>query len=271
MTLRKTLLAAGMIAFSGLPVLASDIILDNVSGGPTNNGTPGGFTYIGKGSSDDHMGGSKYDVYSMEVDRSDAGILTVKINTKFVDYNNQNYVFGDLFMSTTGWDPTGNAADGYQDDNAFTTGTKWDYAYDLNGARHMTGNNTDNSSARLVELNDYNLNNANDADNFKYGSSRGNDEHFYRLRSSSAVASTIGGGSVQTSTTNNYLKFVFDVSGTDLATAEQIAFHWTMSCANDIIEGTVDFASKVPEPAALGLLLIGLTGVGFARRRKQVA
>ncbi|MEW6428967.1 MAG: PEP-CTERM sorting domain-containing protein [Thermodesulfobacteriota bacterium] len=43
--------------------------------------------------------------------------------------------------------------------------------------------------------------------------------------------------------------------------------HWTMSCGNDVIEGSVPVA-PVPEPATLLLFGIGLTGIaGFRRTR----
>ncbi|MBL4802321.1 MAG: PEP-CTERM sorting domain-containing protein [Emcibacter sp.] len=258
MTFKKLFIAAGIFAAGTFSAAASDIIVDNLGGG--------NYSYIGHGSSDDHLGGRNYDVYSMEVTRSDAGIMTVRINTRFVAYNDQDYVFGDLFMSTTGWNPTGNASNGYQADNAFNTGTQWDYVYDLNGARDQTGDDFDTSSASLHALNGTN--------DFEYGTYRGNDEHLYRV-GENAKDGKIAGGSVETNVdynnkSNSYLEFVFNVSNTDLASAQQIAFHWTMSCANDIIEGVIHFAgNKVPEPAALGLLLLGLTAVGFARRRKQ--
>ncbi|VAX07768.1 hypothetical protein MNBD_ALPHA03-413 [hydrothermal vent metagenome] len=274
MTFKKIFLTAGIIAAGAISASASTIIVDNAPGTP--NGTSGAFSYIGKGSPKDYMGGSRYDIYSMEVSRVN-GLMTVKINTRFVDYNTQNDIdFGDLFMSTEGvngrpvWDPTGDPADGYKADNSFTTGTQWDYVYDLNRARKLTGNNINNTSARLYELNDYDLADPHDADNFKYGTSRDPGTQLYRVKNErAAYANAFSRGSVETNIDNDYLQFVFDVSGTQLATAEQIAFRWTMSCANDIIEGVVDFAAKVPEPAALGLLLLGLAGVGFARRRAR--
>ncbi len=274
MTFKKIFLTAGIIAAGAISASASEIIVDNAPG--TANGTPGAFSYIGKGSSKDYIGGSRYDIYSMEISRVN-GIMTVRINTRFVDYNTKNGLnFGDLFMSTEGvdgrpvWDPTGDPADGYKDDDSFTTGTQWDYVYDLNGARNLTGNNIDNTSAQLHELNDYDLSESGDRNNFKYGSSRGNKTQLYRVKDEDdAYANSFATGSVETSTSDNYLQFVFDVSGTQLASAEQIAFRWTMSCANDIIEGVVNFGAKVPEPAALGLLFLGLAGVGFARRRAR--
>ena len=271
MFIKKIFIAAGIIGGLTISAVASDIIVDN----NTSNGT---FSYIGKGSASDHMGGEFYDIYSMEVSRSEDGIMTVRINTKFVDINDQGETFGDLFMSTTGWNPTGDAAtgseNGYEDDHAFNTGTQWDYVYDLNGERYLTDGDTDSGSARLQALKAYDMNDDDDKDNFVYGTDRKVSDpearHLYRSHNAAYDQSFASrSGSVEANTANNYLEFIFDVSGTGLATAQQIAFHWTMSCANDIIEGEVTFAGKVPEPAAVGLLLLGLTGVGFARRRKE--
>jgi len=280
MTFKTLLIAAGLMTVTSFSATAMDITIED-------NLTGGGFSYIGKAKDAQHgqgidvIGGDAYEIYSMVISRTDAGIMTVTIDTNFVDYNTQqNINFGDLFMSTTGWNPTGNAADGYQDDNAYTTGTTWDYVYDLNGARNMKGDGsanyteTNTTSARLRELAAYDMSNPADADNFKYGTGRrtiDSGDHLY-LAKNDAFGNTVNAGgqhdvSININPSQSYLQFVFDVSGTALHTADQIAFHWAMSCANDIIEGEANF--NVPEPAALGLLILGLTGVAFTRRRRQ--
>lgn len=295
---KKVIMALSLLMTSSSVTLATEVIVDNAPG--TGNGTTGGFSYIGKGSRNDHIGGSNFDVYNMTVNRSEAGLMTVRINTDFVDINGERqrgdrYYYGDLFMSTTGWDPTGSAVDGYQQDNAFNTGTQWDYVYNLDDVRSNRGSFVDENGGTLAALAAYDLNATEqvcvrwrhgrcqrsetrftDRDNFEYGDERRERgaEHLYKVDDPAAVDFSQGltRGSVEANTGGNFLEFVFDVSGTDLATAEQIAFHWTMSCANDVIQGVADFAktTTTPEPAALGLLLLGLGGMGVMRHRRRL-
>jgi hypothetical protein len=60
---------------------------------------------------------------------------------------------------------------------------------------------------------------------------------------------------------NNTLTFIFP----DLGPVDSLGYHWTMSCANDVVEGG---GTPVPEPATMLLLGSGLIGLaGFARKK----
>ena len=63
-----------------------------------------------------------------------------------------------------------------------------------------------------------------------------------------------------------FLTITTDLSGIDSwASVREWGLHWTMECANDVIEGSF---SPVPEPATVLLFGAGLAGLAvFGRRR----
>ncbi|MAU41446.1 MAG: hypothetical protein CMF31_07475 [Kordiimonas sp.] len=255
----------------GLGVVAMGLATGSAQAGTVNIAD----NYIGgwDGSNPrDSIGGSNYNIHNMTVNRT-GSLMTVKIYTNFVDHNNRStgnyHDYGDLFMSvkssgdSAAWTPYGSAP--YKYDHFYkSSSTTWEYAYDLNGARNDRGSFTDNSSARLVQVT-----NPDSSSSFSFGSARSG-KQIIMVRSGT-VLNANKTHQVQANTSDDYLKMVFDVSGTSLATASQIAFRWQMTCANDIIEGVAHFGSSVSEPAVAALTLVGLTGLGAMRRRKKVA
>jgi hypothetical protein len=69
----------------------------------------------------DVLGGDIYEVYSMEVTTA-TNLMSVTIHTDFIEtdvLNIGNYIPGDLFLSTDGWNPfVGNLGDPYYEDDA---------------------------------------------------------------------------------------------------------------------------------------------------------
>lgn len=240
--------------------------------------------YVGAGYYGNDVYGSKsqFDIDQMEVNRTGT-TMTVNIYSAFANYTNRNgsafkngYGLGDLFMSADANDPNANPwnpanDDRYSDSNGNNTGTDWNYAYSIynqnrnqtSGWGHLvsgfdnddltTSTNNHGNNARYdqgVSLNSY--------DNVEDDWSRWDTEK------NSYYKDGVMYGKIS---------FEFDVAGTALATANQIAFRWAMSCANDIIEGLVSITDtppvSVPEPETLLLMLLGLAGI-ISRRKTFV-
>jgi len=247
--------------------------------------------YIGAGYNGDVNGRmNNWDIDSMTVSRDANGIMTVDILTSFYnDIGKSGIVLGDLFMATeigtngTPWNPnsygSNSSGDMFSGNYRNNTGTQWDHAYTIDagerdnirgyGDKYVSGSGT----GRLV-------NNFGSRDlvhsNANYGH-RAN-QAVYLNSGAGSTLNNSGGWSNEgyTRTDGSWygtLSFSFNTKGTALETANQIAFRWAMSCANDIIEGLVSVSggggdgTSVPEPQTILLMLLGLAGITY--RRKQ--
>ena len=222
----------------------------------------------------------RYDISGMDVSISAVGLLTVKIYSNVDDYfgkwkdDSTMAAPGSLFLSTNGWNPAGSAPYG-----ADGSGSTVDSSSGLNVITQNDGENWE----YVVTLNEF------DSTTKKYASTS-----LYATTDSSGNAQgTIYGGTErkvqemlflpendQTSLAwvSNGAWFTQDTMGkyfltitTDLSTIDGWAsvrewgLHWTMACANDVIEGSF---SPVPEPATALLFGAGLAGLAaFGRRR----
>jgi hypothetical protein len=249
--------------------------------------------YIGAGHRSDVNGGmSRYDIDKMLVSR-DGTTLSVDIFTSFYDdIGNNGIKLGDLFMAadeeingtaTSPWDPKRNNSHDRFTSTAdkSNTGTNWNYVYDLSGARKFrsgTGELKSGFSSNQVVNSSY----------LHGTSSRDNQAVMLADRNSDIVhdsSSWSVDNRASYQKTNPYnssrsigygkVSFSFDVSGTALATANQIAFRWAMTCANDIIEGVASFAPQgggstpVPEPETIVLMLLAMAGFTYRRKVKN--
>ncbi|GAA5136755.1 PEP-CTERM sorting domain-containing protein [Thalassotalea piscium] len=267
-------IAAIAFSASSLTAVAADIpattIMDN---------------YIGAGYSGDVYGQDKYyDIDKMVVSRT-GSILSVNIFTAFYnDINTNGVKLGDLFMATTNdgsnpWNPTTGQPHGgdlfSKDYHNSNTGTNWNYAYDLGGDRYKSY-----GQGRLKS--GFDNNDVYTANQLLGSGVRTNQAVMLHDKSNQTTHSqsnwNVGGYSY---TKNNIyygnVSFSFDVAGTALETANQIAFRWAMTCANDIIEGLVsvtppggggDNSTVVPEPQTIMIMLLGLAGIAYRRKVK---
>ena len=238
--------------------------------------------------SDDVIGNAwQFDIHSLSATLSGT-LLTVEIHTEFAGHEGSysgattdlldGIGHGDLFLSNA-WSPVGDLP--YPGDNAEKdTSTVWTYGVTVDNRLAPRTGDLYEGNATLYALGsgdnelDIIMSDAFiDVTGFRHGQA-------VAVNTGSGGVSAITEGVAPTWSVNdaaNLVTFNIDLAGTNLLDGDHIAFHWAMTCANDVIEGQVDLidtggAPTVPIPAAAWLFGSALAGfIGLARRRKSAA
>jgi hypothetical protein len=198
----------------------------------------------------------EFDIQWMEVSIETNGDVNVQINTKYKD-GTRDTTYGDLFVSTDGWNPSGGIGSGYLTDT-YITGESWEYAL-----------NSTSGNIFSVDADNIWLSNQEFADPYYQ-------DHWYRheqevlYKPGDEEASV---GDFVFSHSGNLIKYAFNLStllGEDWSWEDELdlGFHWAMTCANDVIEGGIYKAAAVPEPGTMLLLGMGIAGLGAAGRKR---
>jgi len=215
----------------------------------------------------DAVGGWKYEVDKMDVQWTSDGLITVDIYTNFVDYNNQystgrnsgNIVLGDLLISTGGanapFDYAFILSDADRENDEYSDQDHWD----------NTGTFTEIDST--ISAKEYH----NNSKSVEDGQILAGNTVGVGLQSDWSVDRQNTGANYDNF---DIISFSFNVNGIDaFQNASQLAFSWTMSCANDIVEGLVNVdrsgrPTSVPEPATFLLMLLALAFMARSRSKK---
>lgn len=202
---------------------------------------------VAPGDNVDVYGPELYDVLGMDVS-SDMDSLYVSVYTNF-DPSQSDYDFGDLFISTDGWNPYGSAP--YMDDG-FGEGEDWEYAVDVSSLLAGT--------ADLVDIS------LSDGFNVTSGSGVRTFQEVTVDRNGLGLDQVGDAGLTITMDGLTVLSFQIALAdlGLNALNPQEIGLRWSMTCANDITEGSY----TVPEPGTLALLGIGLFGMGLRKRSR---
>lgn len=259
-----TLLLVSALSFAATPATHAYTISDEYWGGK-----PSSSTYTNQ----DVIGSSNYyDTQKMEVTFSGT-ILNVAVYSTFIGQRGSNQIWndktklGDLFIGTNGWNPLGDSSNNYRTDTAKTTGTDWNYALVLDN--HGPTYRGDTTASGSISLYDTSMGTA-IMSNAPSGYIFRKDQlvQFSPNKNMNAIAT--GTWTITDLSGTNYDKLLFSIDVSDLldiTTSHSWAFHWAMTCGNDVIEGAAPIPN--PEPSTLLLCGVGLLGAVYFRKRKN--
>ena len=199
-----------------------------------------------------------FNIRNMIVNIDDyTGAVQIKIRTDYID-GSRTTNYGDLFISTNGWKPFGTSP--YKTD-IYGNGEAWEFAFNTN-------------AKKIYKTADTSILTSNSFFDSVNGSVAHDPDNWYRrdqeVQINPGSAVPVSTGETSFSQTIGYLTYAFSLSDLGISVAEgyDLGFRWTMTCANDIIEGGVSKV-PVPEPATMILMGMGLLGISATLRKKQ--
>jgi len=201
---------------------------------------------------------NNFDIDGMTVSIDDNGKVLVTILTDYNQTNGLGTKYGDLFISTNGWNPAGTIADGYMGDTYSALGEDWEYAFNT-------------TSGIIYDIRGVQTNSILLSDDIH---GPGN-PHWYRHDQEVLIDPNKGAISSGQGTFSNpsaEILYAFDLSSLGIALGDgyDLGFRWSMTCANDIIEVGGITKAAVPEPTTMILLGIGLLSASAFGRKKQI-
>jgi hypothetical protein len=199
--------------------------------------------------------GSDFSVETMEITRDGKDWTVVLTGPYFSNYQagvgiTEDYGPGDLYISSSGWTamPDETIPEHYTED-IFSLSEGWDFVVSPLASTAGYGLFTLDGS---------------------YTSTNAPGGYIYREDQAwrGGGVSLVPNSSASYLLSGNTLTFTFNTG--DLFWSDQVGFHWTMKCGNDVLEGPVPAGDipPVPEPSTMVLLGLGLTSLVAYRKIK---
>lgn len=240
--------ATGIMCF-GFSLANANTITDTYWGGTVQHAAS---TSYG-----DVIGNPYFNVDAMNVSRSGSAWSVTITGAYFGNYLNPAVDGGfpsllgpgDLYLNSTGWIATQGPAGHYETDT-FNNSEGWNYVVTKNADGNWGLYSLDYSKIiNTTVAPQLNPNN-------------------YIFRTDQAwkggAGSYIGAAAYALSSAG--LTFTFNTGNEYFS--DDVGFHWTMQCGNDVIEGKANAPAPVPEPGTMILLGTGLIGLaGYGRKR----
>jgi hypothetical protein len=196
----------------------------------------------------------------MTVNIDNSGNVTVSIATNYTEARGLGTEYGDLFISTDGWTPHGDSP--YMED-IISTGENWEYVFDTSA--FITGTNQnpiyDTTTGTFITSDDVHADGPGIMP-FHY-------RHDQEVQFAAGDPDNFSGTGYFYNEVEGFLTYAFNLDDLGLSAdeAQDLGFRWSMTCANDIIEGGVHW-EPVPEPGTMLLFGMGLIGLCAVGRKK---
>jgi hypothetical protein len=214
------------------------------------------------------------------------GFLEVNIYTAFLNRQNSptdNWpILGDLFLSTTGWNPYVPANANYNQSHHYTAddsskGTRWNVAFDSPDigykdalysnstyiATQKGGVHVDTAASKMNYA--FDTRTAGRANQEVAWASGGKSLGDYVFEARHATAQEKAKYDLYTGLTGrdwSVYSYVFDPNMLGLKDGQQIGLRWQPTCANDILEGSFEYdIPKTPEPSTYAIF--GVFGIAL--------
>lgn len=201
-----------------------------------------------------------FSVTKMTINLNPGEGIYIDIYSRYLDNIGKYYTeLGDLFISTDGWHPKGEAP--YFSDSYLLGGEDWEFVLVMDD--HLPDPFSGQLSGQFGLYPVLNSRIILSSAPYGYVYREGQEVHYNTQGLNPLATGSWSIGNWGGSDEDDYLRFALSYSGP--IRFKELGFHWGMTCGNDVIEGV----ATIPEPTTLLLLVSGILGFGLMRSYRK--